>query len=407
MKAWTTLSQLRPTPLLAAAAALLLVVIYLGYSLTAPTQLPSGENRNTTPPPDVSVVERVPATYQAQVEAYGEAEPRYALTMTAKVSGYVTALAPQFEAGRMIAAGDTLLQLEDSDYRSALSNAEETLAANRLTLLEEQRQAVQAQAEWRGAGLDGEPDSELVLRKPYVEAALASLHSAEAAVTSAQTNLSHTRITAPFNAAVVERLVAPGSYVQAGTDIATLYSSDRIEITLALSAQEWRKLPPTSELKESRWPVLLRDIESGEEWTGYVDRIEQHLNSTTRQRALIVVVDKPLEQETALLPGSFVDAKIPGRSLDGLWQLPNSAVSQRGEVWYVTPENTLANFPAEISFSDGDKVYVVAPVALATGPQRVLLHPLSGYTAGMHVTPVTGKDMTVAAAATREANGNG
>ncbi len=407
MKFWTTSPQMRRTPLVIAGSALLLVVLYLAYSLAAQAQRPARETHSTTPPPDVSIVERLPADYQAQVTAYGEVEPHYALTMTAKVSGYVTALSPHFEAGGVITAGETLLQLEESDYRSALSSAQETLAAARLTLLEEQRQAVQAQAEWQSVGLDGEPDSELVLRQPYVDAAQASVNSAEASVASAQSNLSHTRITAPFDAAVVERLVVPGSYVQAGTEIATLYSSDRVEITLALSGQDWAKLPPISELEDSLWPVLLRDVESGEVWTGYVDRIEQHLDTTTRQRALIVAVDKPLEQSTALLPGSFITAKIPGRSLDGLWQLPNSALSQRGEIWYVTSDNTLDNFTANVSFSEGDKIYVVAPETLAEEPQRILLHPLSGYLAGMHVTPVSPPVTTVAAQDSQEINDNG
>lgn len=376
----------RRLPLIIAAVALLLVLAYLAYSLAAQAQRPARESHTGTPAPDVTVVERLPERYRAQVTAYGAAQPHYALTVTAKVSGYVTSLSPQFEVGGVIAAGDLLAQLEDSDYRSALSIAEETLAAARLAVLEEERQVVQAQTEWRSAGLEGEPDSELVLRQPYLDAALASLNSAEASVDTAATDLAHTRITAPFDAAVIERYIAPGSYVQAGTEIATLYSSDRVDITLALSSQDWAKLPPVNELQDGSWPVRLRDVETGDEWTAHVDRIEQHLDSTTRQRALIVTVDNPLAQSTPLLPGSFVEAKIPGRSVDGLWQLPSSAVSQRGEVWYVTPDNTLDNFVAEISFSEGENVYVSVPSTLADKPQRVLLHPLSGYLVGMQVT---------------------
>ena len=58
-----------------------------------------------------------------------------------------------FEAGGLVAAEDTLLRLEDSDYLQAV-NAPGNLAAARLTLLEEERQAVQAEAEWRSAGLE-------------------------------------------------------------------------------------------------------------------------------------------------------------------------------------------------------------------------------------------------------------
>lgn len=396
----------RRLPLVIAAVALVLVLAYLAYSLAAQAQRPARESHAGTPAPDVSVVERLPERYRARVTAYGAVEPHYALTVTAKVSGYVTSLSPQFEAGGVVAAGDLLAQLEDSDYRSALSIAEETLAAARLAVLEEERQVVQAQTEWRSAGLEGEPDSELVLRQPYLDVALASLNSAEASVDSAATDLAHTRIVAPFDAAVIERYIAPGSFVQAGTEIATLYSSDRVEITLALSSQDWARLPPSKEFSDGAWPVLLRDVETGNEWTAHVDRIEQHLDSTTRQRALIVTLDNPLAQSTPLLPGSFVAANIPGRSVDGLWQLPSSAVSQRGEVWYVTPDNTLDNFVADISFSEGENVYVTVPTELADTPQRVLLHPLSGYLVGMRVTAVNPAE-AVAAHPVQEDSDNG
>jgi RND family efflux transporter MFP subunit len=399
--------QARRIPLAIAVAALLLALVYIAYSLSALAQRPPRESRGSVTAPDVSVVTILPGTYEASVEAYGAVDAHYTATLAAKVSGYATVLSPAFEAGGVVTQGQTLLQLEDSDYRSALFNAQESLALARLALLEEQRQAVQAQAEWRGAGLEGEPDSELVLRQPYVDAALASVKSAEADAASAQVDLDHTQIAAPFNAIVVERLVAPGSYVQAGSDIATLFSSDRVEIGLALSAADWRKLPPVSELQSGNWPVFLRDIESGDNWTGYVSRVAQHLDSTTRQRAVIVAVDRPLQQTVALLPGTFVDARIPGRAIEGLWQLPNSALSQRGEIWYVAPDNTLASFVADLSFSEGDKLYVIPPAALAGSAQQVLLHPLSGYLVGMPVTPVAAEPTPAITLDTQEQSNNG
>ena len=397
----------RAMPLVFAAAALVLVVVYTAYTLSAEAERPTRAPRDSALVPDVSVVELLPDTYRAQVSAYGAVIPHYELTVTAKVSGYVTELSPVFEAGAVVGSGQTLLQLEDSDYRSALFDAQESLAAARLTLLEEQRQAVVAQAEWDSAGLEGEPDSELLLRQPYVDAAAASLDRAEAAVVSAQTDLDHTRIVAPFDAIVVQRMVAPGSYVQAGTSIATLYSSDRVEVTLALSAQDWRKLPPVEQLAGGRWAVQLRDIESGNEWTGYVARVEQHLDSSTRQRALTVAVDQPLQQATPLLPGTFVDARIPGREVEGLWQLPNSALSQKGEIWYVSQAGTLASFEANLSHSEGDRIYVLPPAGLAGEPQQVLLHPLSGYLVGTPVTAVPTQTSAVVVQVGGEHDDNG
>ena len=386
-----------PRMVLAAAALLLLLVIaVVSFRLTA-SPMPQASKDVAVPAPDVSVIEAAPASYRAHVSAYGATNPRYSLTLTAKVSGYVASLSPAFETGGKVAKGDMLLKLEDNDYRSALAGAEQDLASAQLELLEQQRQAVQARAEWNSAGLNGEPDSPLVLREPYVNAAKVTVNSAEAALASSHADFTHTTIIAPFNAVVIEQLVAPGSYVQNGAEIATLYSTDRVEVSLTLSANDWRKLPSAEDMIGKQWPVHLRNVDGSGQWIGRIARVEQHLDSNTRQRALIVAVDAPLEEVTPLLPGTFVAADIPGRDLFGLWRLPTSALSQRSEIWYINEDNALANFAAVPQFSDGDYIYMQPPTELAGAVQRVLTHPLSNYLNGMVVSPVTTVTNAVAA----------
>ncbi|MFD2113408.1 efflux RND transporter periplasmic adaptor subunit [Thiorhodococcus fuscus] len=338
--------------------------------------------------PDVRVVRVTPARYQAQVSGYGEARAHYALTLTAQVSGRVDALSEHLESGQRVAKGDVLVQLEDSDYRAAVASAQNDLASAQLALLEEQRQGVQAAAEWKASGLRGKPDSELVLRKPQLAAAKAAVAHAEATLVSAREDLAETRITAPFDALVVERTVAPGSYVQAGTQVASLYSLDRLEVSVALSARDWSTLPDTQTLTRGDWPARLTSVEDGQVWTGRVLRAERHLDETTRQRALVIAVDHPLDRSPPLLPGTFVEAEVAGRELDGLWRLPSAALSQRGEIWRVDPEGNLESFAAEPVFSDAQGIYIEVPETLRGTEQQVLVHPLNGYLPGMAVNPV-------------------
>jgi hypothetical protein len=133
------------------------------------------------------------------------------------------------------------------------------------------------------------------------------------------------------------------------------------------------------------WPVTLEHVENHTHWTGYVIRCQQHVNDTTRQRSLTIAVDQPLSQTPALLAGTFVKATIVGRTMDNLWQLPSSALSQRGEIWYVTDQHTLESFTTEPVFSRDRDIYIAPPPALAQAPQQVLTHPLSSYTRGMEV----------------------
>lgn len=391
--------QSRHFTLIVAILLLLAVIGYLALTLAQPNTMGPPPKASQNSSPEVSVLETTTREYQSSVSTYGSVNPYFSLTLSAKVNGYVSHLSDQFDAGAVVEEGTPLLQLEDSDYQSALASANQAVADAKLALLEQQREAVQAQQEWRSAGLEGEPDSDLVLRQPYVDAARATLASAQAALTSALKDLTHTQIKAPFNAMIVERLVAPGSYVQAGTEIAVLYGSDQVEVRLPLSSQDWQKLPASEQLSDvqlsnkqlsnKQWPVTLKDIQTGHSWTGYITRTEQHLDSETRQRALIVTVDQPLQQSTPLLPGSFVQATIPGRKLTGLWQLPTSALSQRGEIWYLDKNGTLANFHTSPVFSNGEYIYVQPPAQLTHEPQQVVSHPLSSYLVGMMVTPTT------------------
>jgi membrane fusion protein (multidrug efflux system) len=378
--------------LLLALLVIALVLVYNRLQFQAQSNRPMPVQAELSSALEVSVIQVETESYQARIQAYGTAQPHYNITLTSQVAGQIQAISEQFDSGFRIHKQGQLVQVDDRAYQATVAGAEADLADAELNLLEQQREAIQARAEWQAAGLEGEPDSPLVLRQPQLYAARAALKKAQANLESAQVDLENTRIRAPFDALVIERMVAPGSYVQAGTQIATLYSTERMEIPLPISSRDWLNLPQqntTASEQKSRQAVDLLSIDSGQAWQGYVLRQEQQLDAETRQRTLIVAVDNPQDQSPALLPGSFVEAHIRGRNLDGLWQLPNSALSQRSAIWYVKPDHTLGSFPAQVAFSDTQFIYVQPPPQLARDSQSVLVRPLNSYLQGMPVKPVT------------------
>lgn len=369
-------------------AVLVFVIFYTGQMMAAQAQRPMPQQPESAPRPDVSVVNVTSGSFTAEVEAFGSAEAHYEINLTAQVSGQVDDVSPRFEDGHRLAAGDWLAKLENSDYRAAVETARQSLAQAQVSLLEEERQGMQALAEWQASGLDGEPDSDLVLRKPQLNAAEKTVEQAKASLASAEKDLSQTTIKVPFDALVVDRMIAPGSFVQSGTEVASLYSTDRVEVAIALSARDWQNLPPLSMLSSGKWPVTLTGVEDGHQWNGEVLRAEQHLNGDTRQRSLIVAVTAPFDQTPALFPGTFVKATVEGRLVDDLWQLPSSALSQRGEIWYVDTDNTLQKFTATALFSKAGDIFISPPQALSQHVTAVLTHPLNSYLQGMAVNPV-------------------
>ena len=364
------------------------LIFYIKGAVKTQANMPVPEKEEVSRHPEVSVTSVSTGSYNAQITGYGSVSPHFELTLTARVAGQITTLSNTFETGKLVKKGEVIARLDNTEYKDALAQAQKDLSDAKLALLEEERQALQAKTEWESSGLTGNPDSKLVLHEPQVAAAKAAVTAAQAAVETAKADLSYTRITAPFDALVVARSVAPGSYVQEGTTIATLYSTDRAEITVSLSANQWSGLPDMETLNNGKWPVTLVHAQTGDQWSGYILRASRQADENSRQRSVIVALDHPLDSETPLLFGAFVTVNIQGPPISGLWALPGSAFSQKGEIWYVRQDNTLASFNTEPVFSHGESIYVTPPKEIAGSVQKVLIHPLNHYLDDMAITPV-------------------
>ncbi|WP_321492408.1 efflux RND transporter periplasmic adaptor subunit [uncultured Desulfobacter sp.] len=364
------------------------LVFYIQGAIKAQASQPAPEKEQVVLHPEVSVISVSTGSYNAQITGYGSASPHFELTLAARVAGQVTTLSNTFETGKLVKKGEVIVQLDTTEYKDALAQAQKDLSDAQLALLEEERSALQAKAEWQSSGLTGEPASDLVLHGPQVAAAKAAVTAARAAVETAEADLSYTRITAPFDALVVERSVAPGSFVQAGSTIAVLYSTDRAEITVSLSAAQWSSLPDMATLNVGTWPVTLVHAQTGRQWSGYILRASRQVDDKSRQQSVIVALDEPLDSQNPLLFGTFVSVNIEGQPMSGLWELPASAFSQKGEIWYVKADNTLSSFTTQPVFSHGESIYVAPPEDIADSPRKVLIHPLNHYLDDMAVTPV-------------------
>jgi RND family efflux transporter MFP subunit len=336
----------------------------------------------------ISVIDAELGSYAAQISASGLVEPRYSLTITNQVSGEISRLSNQFESGKIVKKGHLLATLKNTELASLVASAKNTVASAELALNEEIRQGEQARAEWDASGFNEAPDSDLVLREPQRVAAQAELASAQAALLNAQNDVNNTKITAPFDALIVERLVSPGSYLSAGSDIGTLYSVDRAEITIDLSNSDWLKLPDTNTLLNANWPVTIASIDDNATWQGHILNVGLHIDETTRMRSLTIGLNKPLEQAWPLIPGSFVSISLKGKPLDNLWRLPNTALSQKSEIWYLDADNRLAAFETTPRFVDAKYVYIQVPDAMQKARYQVLVQPYNSYVKGTLVAPI-------------------
>ncbi|WP_191600535.1 efflux RND transporter periplasmic adaptor subunit [Marinomonas algicola] len=337
---------------------------------------------------DVSVIEVRAQKHVAMLSANGTTKSRFEVNLTAKVSGDVERINPNFETGNRVPAGTELLKLKNLELISNLSQAKNQQAKAILALKEEERLVDQAEAEWKAAGFSGDPDSELVLRKPQLAVAKQTLLEAKNALLEAQEDILNLVIKMPFPGLIVERTISPNTQITTGETVGTVYSTDRIEITLPLSNSDWQKLPSAESMLSQKWPVTIESIDNLTRWEGYVLRTANHIDTTTRMRHIVVAIDAPLEQSPRLLPGRFVTVIIKGKPINDLWRLPSSSLSQNSEIWYIDSDSRLQSFATLPVFSDNKSIYIKAPTTLTTDKQKILIKPYNSYVQGALVNPL-------------------
>ena len=333
--------------------------------------------------PRVSVVESHLENVTAKINARGQVNAEFQTTIVAEVTARVHSVSDSLASGRVVEKGELLALLDDTDYQKEFAVALNDLAAAEVTLLQEERQGRQARLEWKRANLSGEPDSPLLLREPQIKAAQASVSSAKASVVWAKKQIENTQIRAPFRGVIVERQISPGSYLQAGQAVATLYGSDRMEVRLSLSPLQWGLLPSEEQMEAETWKVMVSNG-TGENWEGTVGRLEYYADPATRQRGLIVSVDNTQSERSFLLPGTFVEVALPGRHLNEVLALPQSSMTTQGYIWYVSEDDTLSRYHTVPLYREGDYIFVKPPGEESS--LRVLQMPLSSYLPGMKVT---------------------
>ena len=369
----------------------------------------------TEQPPQVPFVQTDPvAAGSGPIPVFGSGtvRPSEEIDVVSQVGGRITWVDPGFLSGGRIAAGDTLFRVEEVDYQYRVQEAEASLAASQLALLQEEEQASIARAQHDlYTARKGDESSEnsanpLALREPQLKAAQAALVRDEARLAEANLALSRTHITAPFDGFVQEESVDVGRIVAAGQPVARIFASDAVEIVVPLSDSDVALIPGLWSLSAGDGNrsvgarVIARYGEASYAWTGYVDRGETTLDPQTRTIDVIVRVPYPfragrLMDGTArpggsppLLVGKYVEVEINGLERDDYYLVPRAALQTGNEVWIVRDGGTVHIVPVQVLQRTGDRAYVTGD--LEDG-QSAVTGGIRFTTEGMRVQTETGQ----------------
>lgn len=316
------------------------------------------------------LVEAIPARARSLnfvVESRGPVRPRTETTLVAEVAGRVVAVSPDFVAGGFFRAGETLLEIDPSDYQTAVKRAEAALASRKAQLADERARSEQAIKDWRNLGKSGEPPP-LVARKPQLADAEANVLAAQADLDKARRDLQRTRITVPYDGLVRDKRVDVGQFVSAGSQLGMTFSVDTAEIRLPLSSNDvaFLDLPRSAEWRPEDYPaVSLEAMVAGEtrRWDARLIRTEGVIDESSRVLYAVAEVRDPygLLGETTqdeLRMGTFVRAAIEGRYIENAVVLPRFVLRNDNTVLVANDERELEVRDVTVARAEPDQVYL-------------------------------------------------
>ncbi|MGI9221914.1 MAG: efflux RND transporter periplasmic adaptor subunit [Woeseiaceae bacterium] len=227
--------------------------------------------------------------------------------ITSEVSAIVSAV--HRDVGANVAKGELLIELDAANARNALAQAEANLSAIDAQIVEAKSRLAKAEDLLEKNFIS---DEELISRRASLTVFEANRVGAAAAIAQAKLELGRTRITAPFEAAVVERQAQVGSFAQPGSPLVTLVQTDQREIDVELDPRYAINAPTVSDL---------RFISQGREWPVKVLRVSSVIDVSARiVRARLAFVD---EQAPIGSSGQLAWTESSGR-------LPVDLIVQRG-----------------------------------------------------------------------------
>ena len=284
---------------------------------------------------------RIAATdYPMHIQSYGTVAPRTQSMLVAQVGGQIQGIAPAFRPGGVFAEGDVLLNIDPRDYDANVQIAEAALMDAAQAEAQEAARAEQALIDWQRLGND-EPPSELVLRRPQLQAARSRVASAQAALTKAKLNLERTAVRAPYAGRVLRKLVDVGQVVNGGAQLAEVYATDYVEIRLPVRNSDLPFIDLPEDERSAKPPVTIRsDLGGAGVWRGEIVRTEGAIDASSSQLHVVAQIDDPFDlsgqrHDRPLKIGQYVTAEIIGNLRPNSIVVPSDAIHQNAYAYVV------------------------------------------------------------------------
>jgi len=257
-----------------------------------------------------------------------------------RVTGYIDHIA--FREGQMVRRGDLLYVIDPRPYKDAVDSAKAELDRERAAADFAKIQTDRAE---RLKKSDAVSQEELQNRGSDLLQSGARVKAAEAALASAELNLSYTEVRSPINGRISRTQLTLGNLAQADqTVLTTVVSVDPVYVYFDCDEQSYLRFQQNARHgaavgSDNPVRVALADEEDFPH-AGHIDFVDNTLNPSTGTIRARVVLPNP---NHTLTPGLFARVQLQSAALQQATLIDDKAVltdQDRKYVYVVGPGNT-------------------------------------------------------------------